>query len=64
MNPIATSAGEIDDLLTWLRDEIKRTAFGEVGLSFRLHEGKVVGITRTVSCKGRFELHMLGENGD
>lgn len=63
MRPLATSAGEIDSLLEWLKGEICRTEFGEVGLKFKIHDGAVVGIERTTSLKGRFELRMLTENG-
>jgi len=58
MQPLATSSGEIDSLLAWLRDEIQHTDFGEVGLKFKLHDGQVVGIERTTSIKGRFELKL------
>lgn len=63
MRPLATSSGEIDSLLSWLREEIGKTQFGEVGLKFKIHEGAVVGIERTASVKGRFELRMINENG-
>lgn len=63
MHPLATSSGEIDTLLEWLKGEICRTEFGEVGLKFKIHEGAVVGIERTTSLKGRFELRMFNENG-
>lgn len=58
MQPLATSSSEINSLLTWLRDEIQHTEFGEVGLKFKLHDGQVVGIERTTSIKGKFELKL------
>jgi len=65
MQPLATSSGEIDQLLGWLRDEIQHTSFGEVGLKFKLHDGQVVGIERTTSIKGKFTLQLLnGDSGD
>ena len=58
MQPQATSSSEINSLLSWLRDEIGHTEFGEVGLKFKLHDGQVVGIERTTSIKGKFELKL------
>ena len=65
MQPLATSSSEVNSLLNWLRDEMNRTQFGEVGLKFKLHDGHIVGIEKTTSVKGRFELKFLnGDSGD
>lgn len=55
---IPTSGAEIDRLFGWLKEEIKHTDYGEVGLKFRMHQGMIVGIERTTSIKGKFELRL------
>ena len=64
MQPIATSSQEIDDLITWLKEELNHTAYGKVGLIFTLHQGQVTGIERTTSIHGKFTLKIGEENGN
>lgn len=63
MQPIATSAAEVSDLIDWLRNELERTQFGKVGLVFTMHQGQITGIERTTSIHGKFTLK-IGEEGD
>ena len=58
---IATSGAEVDELLTWLRAEILKTQYGDVGLRFHMHQGAIVKIERTTSVTGRFKFEAEGE---
>ena len=38
---MATAGAAVEDLVTWLKDELASMAFGEVGLTFTVHGGRV-----------------------
>lgn len=64
MQPISTSGNEIDDLIEWLREELRRTQYGKVGLLFTVHQNQITGIERTTSIHGKFVLSVGADGGD
>jgi hypothetical protein len=61
VQPLATSANEVSDLIEWLRRELDNTQYGKVGLVFTLHQGEITGIERTTSIHGKFTLKIAEE---
>lgn len=38
---MATVGSAVEDLVTWLKEELSTMAYGEVGLTFTVHGGRV-----------------------
>ena len=50
---IPTSHMAVKDSLTWLDEEVQRSEYGEVGVIFTMHAGRVVGIEKVDRKKYR-----------
>lgn len=53
---------EIDAAAAWLRDQLARVAFGEVGVKLIVHDGKVSRIERTIVEKALGEVPASGKS--
>jgi hypothetical protein len=39
------------EIFTKVTDNLKSTSYGEVGVSLKIHEGRIVNVTHTVSAQ-------------
>ena len=51
--PIASGDNQIESYMTWLKAELEKVHYGEVGLTFFVHQDQIVRVnqTKSVSCK-------------
>jgi len=50
--PMASHGDAVETLYDWLRNEVRETQYGEVGISLKLHQGEVTRVTKTVVLSG------------
>jgi hypothetical protein len=41
--PISTQSAAVKEMFSWLQENLDTIGYGEVGLVFTVHDGKVVG---------------------
>lgn len=69
MLPISTSGTGVDTYLDWLKGELARTDYGEIGLRFVVHQGMITRVCKHIEVPEKmgvpvkFEIRMLTENG-
>jgi len=55
--PVASGHDSIDTLYDWLKRKVRETSYGEIGLTFIIHDHRIVRAKKeeVISCKAANE---------
>ena len=52
---IPTSGDQVEAFIDWMRKELQKTPYGEIGLLFTLHNSGIVGVDKISKKKNKLE---------